>query len=326
MDYEKNLIVKIAWLYYKEGMTQQEISESLHIPRQRVIKYLDTARMTNTVQIHIDAEAQMFNDLQNQLIHRYGLDDVYIVPTPEDCSEGRSVMDTVSMAAAQYVTHKFEFMSDITINVGAGRTIMKTLNHLIVPGGKTLSLISLTGGVSYYVHAQGSFNFVHTPQERVRSFIIPAPHCASTASAAQCFLNEPSVKSIMNMREYADMTLLGIGVATQEATMVREGLISESEIALIRMRHAVGDMLSQYYDINGDLVEFEGYDRFITTKLDALHSLKNVVGIAGGKERVLPIIGALNGGYLNTLITDADTARAVLESSKQDAEKPHTNP
>lgn len=308
-SYENDLIVKIAWLYYKEGMTQQEISAMLHIPRQKIIKYLDLARIANIVQFQIDREPEMYNELQKRLIDRFGLDDVYIVPS----LEGRSAMNSASMAAAQYITHKFDQVSDLSINVGAGRTIMKTLSLLTVPAGKTLSLISLTGGVSYYVHAQGSFNFVHLPQERVKSYIIPAPHRASSAEAAQCFLAEPSVKNIMKMSSYADMTLLGIGVASDEATMVREGLMSESEIAIVRLRNAVGDMLSQYYDINGNLVEFEGYDRFITTNLQALHSFKNVVGVAGGKDRILPIVGALNGGYLNVLITDAETARGVLK-------------
>ncbi len=308
-EYDNDLIVKIAWLYYKEGMTQQEISAALHIPRQRIIKYLDTARVTNVVQFQIDQKALMYNKLQKQLADRYGLDDVYIVPY----SKGRSAMDTVSMAAAQYITHKFDLVSDFTINVGAGRTIMKTLSLLTVPAGKTLSLVSLTGGVSYYVHAQGSFNFVHLPQERVKSYIIPAPHRASSAEAARCFLAEPSVKSIMQMSRYADMTLLGIGVATDEATMVREGLMSESEIAIVRMRNAVGDMLSQYYDIHGNLVEFEGDDRFITTSLQDLRTFSNVVGVAGGEDRILPILGALNGGYLDVLITDSETARCILD-------------
>lgn len=312
MDYEQNLIVKIAWLYYKEGMTQQRISEILQIPRQRIIKYLDLARLTNIVQIQIDLNAQNYLDIQRELMEQYNLDEVYIVPTPEDCDVG----NTVSMAAAQYISHKLENVSNFSMNVGAGRTVTRTLSYLTVPSDKYLTLISMTGGVSYYIHSQGPFNVVHLPQERVKSYIIPAPLCASTVEAARYFLNEPSVINIMNMSKLADMTLLGIGVATRSATMVREGMLTDSDIALLQMRNAVGDMLSQYYDINGNIVEFAAHDRFITSNLHILRELKNVVGVAGGKDRVLPILGALNGGYLNVLVTDKETASAVLQASK----------
>ena len=312
MDYEKNLMIKIAWLYYKEGLTQQKIGEMLGVPRQRVIKYLDIARLTNIVQIQIDLDAQDYLDIQREFTRRYNLDDVYIVPT----AEGGDLINSISMAAAQYVSQQLENVSHFAINVGAGQMVTKTLGHLRVPVGKTISLISLTGGVSYFVHPQGPFNVVHLPQERVHSYIIPAPLCASTPEAAQCYLNEPSVLNIMDMSKLADMTLIGIGSVSSNATMVREGILTESDIALLQMRNVVGDMLSQFYDINGNVVEFATHDRFITHKLTILRQLKKVVGVAGGKDRVLPICGALNGGYLNVLITDKETALAVLEVEK----------
>ena len=40
-DYEKNLMVKIAWYYYVENMTQQAIADQLNITRMRVIKLLE---------------------------------------------------------------------------------------------------------------------------------------------------------------------------------------------------------------------------------------------------------------------------------------------
>ncbi len=36
--YEDNSIMKIAWLYYMENMTQQQIAEKLNISRMKVVK------------------------------------------------------------------------------------------------------------------------------------------------------------------------------------------------------------------------------------------------------------------------------------------------
>ena len=43
-----------------------------------------------------------------------------------------------------------------------------------------------------------------------------------------------------------------------------------------------------------------------------------MVGVAGGKEKVAAILGALRGGYLNVLITDTVTAQAVLEKHESE--------
>ena len=40
MNYEESLMVKAAWYYYFENMTQQAIADRLSISRMRVIKLL----------------------------------------------------------------------------------------------------------------------------------------------------------------------------------------------------------------------------------------------------------------------------------------------
>ena len=51
MDYEEALMIKTAWYYYLENMTQQKISELLGISRIRVIKLLEKARQTGIIQV-----------------------------------------------------------------------------------------------------------------------------------------------------------------------------------------------------------------------------------------------------------------------------------
>ena len=48
LNYEESLMVKAAWYYYFENMTQQAIADRLSISRMRVIKLLENARQTAT--------------------------------------------------------------------------------------------------------------------------------------------------------------------------------------------------------------------------------------------------------------------------------------
>jgi DNA-binding transcriptional regulator LsrR (DeoR family) len=56
----------------------------------------------------------------------------------------------------------------------------------------------------------------------------------------------------------------------------------------------------------------------IGISLQQLKKSKRVVGIAGGKRKTVAILAALNGRWIDVLITDRWTAGALLDSSKSD--------
>ena len=73
----------------------------------------------------------------------------------------------------------------------------------------------------------------------------------------------------------------------------------------------MGDLCGRFFDAQGKQCLVE--PGVIGISLEQLRSLDQVIGIAGGEEKVMAILSALRGGYLNTLITDTVTAQAVLE-------------
>jgi DNA-binding transcriptional regulator LsrR (DeoR family) len=46
--------------------------------------------------------------------------------------------------------------------------------------------------------------------------------------------------------------------------------------------------------------------------------MQNVIGIAGGLNKVEAILGALRGGYIKILITDELTALKIVEREKEE--------
>ena len=51
--FEEDLTAKIAWYYYIDNLTQQQIADLIGIPRLRVIKLLEKARQSGIVQFRI---------------------------------------------------------------------------------------------------------------------------------------------------------------------------------------------------------------------------------------------------------------------------------
>ena len=60
-------------------------------------------------------------------------------------------------------------------------------------------------------------------------------------------------------------------------------------------------------------------DRVIGISLAQMKRAKRVVALAGGKRKLEAILGELNGRWINVLLTDHATAKAVLDASSDES-------
>lgn len=306
MSFEKNMAIKVAWKYYNEGLTQTEIANALNLSRMKVIKYLEIAKNNNIIQFKIDIDKISDQSLQRQLIEKYNLDDVYIVP-----SSNHSNVNSIAVAAAQYIEDRVT--NDTMINVGYGEAVSKTLGHLSISSKYKVAFVSLTGGVKFYMPTAIDQSSDYYTNSNYSHYIIPSPLIVSSESLATQLKNEKSIKSILDMVPYSNLTVIGIGALNEKATLIKEGLLSIRDIEIYKSKGAVGDLLNQFYDINGDIIDLSLHKQLITTEIGVLKSLNHVVAVASGLEKKEAILGALKGGYINVLITEENIAYSLLE-------------
>ena len=297
------LATKAAWYYYMEDNTQAQIAEVMGISRAKVIRLLEEARAQGIVQFSFRKNDSQRVSAEQLLIDRFGLKDAFVVPTPLDSS---AINQSIAQSAAHYVSDHLR--EDGYLNIGYGDTVSRMLGFLAKNREESLNVVSLTGGVSYYLPTVG------TTAYSIRLFLTPSPLVVSSRQVRDALLDEKSLQDVSTMTEYADMSVVGIGAAVEGATVLRNGILNEGELAVLKMQGAVGDILNHFVDKDGNLIQTEIEDRVISTDLDKLRQLKNVVGVAGGKDKVTAIKAVLNGGYLNVLITDSDTAAELLIS------------
>ena len=297
------LATKAAWYYYMEDNTQAQIAEVMGISRAKVIRLLEEARAQGIVQFSFRKNDSQRVSAEQLLIDRFGLKDAFVVPTPLDSS---AINQSIAQSAAHYVSDHLR--EDGYLNIGYGDTVSRMLGFLAKNREESLNVVSLTGGVSYYLPTVG------TTAYSMRLFLTPSPLVVSSRQVRDALLDEKSLQDVSTMTEYADMSVVGIGAAVEGATVLRNGILNEGELTVLKMQGAVGDILNHFVDKDGNLIQTEIEDRVISTDLDKLRQLKNVVGVAGGKDKVTAIKAVLNGGYLNVLITDSDTAAELLLS------------
>ncbi len=302
LNYEETLMAKAAWYYYYESLTQQQISDRLGVTRMRVIKLLDKARQNGIIRFQIRSESAKRMDIEQRLVEKHGLKDCFIVPAPE---RSEDTNENVAQAASMYISARVP--EEAFINIGYGDTCGRILNHLAIHAEHELSFVSLTGGVSYYLPNATSGVF-HS-----KLYLIPSPLVASTNEMAEAMKTERSVKEIRQLIPLSFLSVVGIGAMNDEATIVRSGILSPNDLLLLQRNGAVGDILSHFIDEDGNPIPTSLDEKAVSTHLSELKNLKNVIGVAAGLHKVPAIRSALKGKYLNTLITDEDTALEIVQ-------------
>ncbi|WP_251448739.1 sugar-binding transcriptional regulator [Vermiculatibacterium agrestimuris] len=303
LDYEHILMVKAVWYYYIESYTQQNISKLLGVSRSKVISLLERARQTGVIQFNVRQESSRRMQLEQDMIARFGLSDVFIVP---GASTLTSPNESIAQAAAMYILRRAE--DNAFINMGYGDTTSRILNHLATAAQSPLNVVSLTGGVNYYLPNTRSNVF------NARLYLIPSPLLLSSGELRQSLRQEPDVGEIFRMIPLSSMSVVGIGSMNDQATILKNGILNQNDFTFLKMQGAVGDVLSHFLDKNGNPISIELEDRLMSTPLEELRKLDNVIGVAGGARKAEAILAALRGGYLDVLITDEDTAKLLLET------------
>ena len=283
------LATKAAWFYYMENYTQHQIAEAMGLSRAKVIRLLEDAKTDGIIQFNFRKDDSTRVSLEKNLIAAYGLNDAFVVPTPLNEA---ALTHTISRAAALYVSDHLR--PGGYLNIGYGDTVSSMLGYLAKEHEDPINVVSMTGGVSYYLPSVSSTAYA------MHLFLIPSPLIVSSSEVRDALLGEKSIQEIYAMTEHADMSVVGIGAAVEGATVLRNGIIRESELAILKMQGSVGDVLNHFYDSEGNPITTEIENRTISTDIEKLRTMKNAV---------------LRGGYLNVLVTDSKTAEELLLSS-----------
>ncbi len=295
-------MARISWYYYKQGMTQTAIAKKMNTSRIKIMKILERARDRGIVEIRIKGEYQNILEVEKELIQKFGLIDAMVIPY----QNGENLNEHIGVAASQYLNMVLK--DGDVLGIGWGDTVSKTIRYLSLDHLEEFYIVSLTGGVLSFVY-EGTFFGKYSKFIR----LLPAPLLVSNEKVAKAIYEEPEVKAIMNMWKIANYALIGIGALSSNATIIREGYITEDEFALLRQRGVIGDILGQFFDKNGNRVPYHTDNRLIAYPIEKIRDIPNVIGVAGGKHKINAIHAALVGKYVKILITDEKTAHSLLE-------------
>lgn len=300
-------LVRISWCYYKLGMTQSEIAKKFSTNRVKIMKILERALKENVVEIRIKDPYVNLLDTENALNEKFGLKDSVVVPI--DTDDKNIISKQLGMAASQYVSTIMR-NGDI-LGIGWGESVSNTIKNLSLDHLEDFYIVSLSGGLLPLI---GDATFFSRYSRHFK--ILPTPLLLSNELVQKDIFMEPEVRDIFNMWSLTTHLIVGIGALNADATILKRGYFKDIHFTLLKQREAVGDILGQYFDENGKLIDFEMSKAIVSFDIANLKEKQNVIAVAGGGEKVKAIKAAIRGDYVKTLITDERTANALLKDSE----------
>jgi DNA-binding transcriptional regulator LsrR (DeoR family) len=305
-------MARVARMYHERGLRQASIADELGISQARVSRLLKRAADVGIVRTTVTLPPGVYLDLEEQLEQAYGIDQAVIVDPADD---GQEVTRALGAAAADYLTATLTGGERVGISSWSASLLAAV--EALRPFRATVvdSVVQLIGGLGdprvqmQATRLIGQFAG-HTGAEPV---LLPTPGVLGSPDARASLVADPAVRDVLRAWDDLSIALVGIG-GVEPSDLARQSgnTFSEQDRKILEQSGAVGDICFRFYDAQGRPIDSEINDRVIGIAPRQLFAIPRRIAVAGGKRKLAAVRGALLGGWVNVLVTDADTARSLL--------------
>lgn len=299
-----NLLYRAARLYYLEDATQADIAELLGVSRPSVSRMLSEARQLGIVSIEVrDPAAGQSAELAERVAKLLGLERVWVTPR----TMGVQIGHVLAPATAEAIAEAGLQPGDALL-VSSGATTYEISGECDYPLPGVL--MGPTVGGMEEPEAYYQTNEI-TRRWAVSAKAIPVMLYAPALPGPnlhEMLLQEPSIQRVLQMWKTARCAVIGIGAPPK----LRTSLPSVMALDNASMQAAVADISTRPIDANGNALQFPGSDRLFAMDLEDVRRVPYSIGVAVGVNKIGGIAVAARSGYINRLVTDAETAAALL--------------
>lgn len=304
---------KALYYYYEKDYSYSDIAGMLGISRVTLNRLMNEAKAEGLIKIEIldSKNLKRVLVLEDKLRTRYGLKDVKLVDMADFNID--SLVPRLAAEGAKYVEQCIR--SGMKVGICWGETLSTMLTCMNRNSSVTdLEVYSLLGGFC----SEANFQPTLLAQSLLafysgRAYTINAPFVCHSRLLCSEIKKEPEIARILDICPSLDLAFVGVGQHPDRDRLKKSYYhFPDSVIDELLSARAVGDICGNFYDAEGRVCQTDLSSRIVSVSLQDLKTCKNVIAVAGGPSKVDSIRGALNGGYIHTLITDVNTAEAIL--------------
>lgn len=307
------LMIKVCDMYYNQNVSQQQIASGLNISRPTVSRLLSSAREQEIVKISVaNMDMVKYWELEKKIIDLYQLQDVVIVDSQPD---EETLQYELGRLAGKYL--EYHIKDNYVVGVSMGSTLYQTVSQMSGVQASNVTFVPLIGGMGNIQMEMNANSLAEAFSRVYQGRFVPlhAPARVSNSMIRDNLMKEESMEEVLRMEECLDVAVVGIGGLNPTSAPMVTGYFKEEDISFLREHHVAGEICLQFYDCSGDTFPYRNQNNIIGLELRKYRKIPCSIGIAGGKEKIPAILGAIRGQYINVLITDAQCAHALIEES-----------
>ena len=307
-------LAEIAWLYYGQDLTQEQIAQEMRLSRPTVSRMLREARERGIVDIRVRYPFQTVRALEERLRAGLGLEECRVLATQAAPEVGPpdGVAARVGVLAARFLQQRLG--DDAVVGLGWGSMVCHVVRSGYLtnkPRATVAQIQGSIGGASEEIDGA----WLATTLGRAlggRVHTLSAPMVVADVAVRQGLLRDQHIRQTLEVGKRADALVVGVGAVSPQSGLYRAGYLNDADLAFIRGEGAVGDVCGSYFALDGSPRPLEMNDRMIALSAEAMRRTDLRVGVSCGVEKALPNVGAARSSLVNVLITDERAATEML--------------
>lgn len=302
----ENKLAQVAIMYYKQGISQKDISELLNLSKMTISRMLKKASELKIITVQIKLPFSLNRIIGERLEKKYQLEEEKIIVVKN--TEKQKLPYYLAKVGAFYLG--VMDLNNKVIGSGLGETIGTMVGYLTPIKTKNTQIIQLIGGLTE-VNNANPFTIV---QEVCNKFGAKGAFLTSRAivdnkKIKDSIITSSNIENISLNRN--DIAIFGIGLF-ERRTFLSPDLIKKEEFEELKRKGAVGDICGHCFNEEGKYINSNLEDRLVCMSLKQLKKFKKRIAIGGGKHKVKAIKSILRSGMITTLIVDEDTAKEII--------------
>lgn len=302
--------LRVAYLYYYNGLTTELIAKEMNFSRPKVSRLLNFAKESGLVEIKIIDKRTSTNPLEKVLLEKFkALHELHIVSVPTEMDK-QETQQRVAQYAASYLN-----------NVLTPNQICGIAWHSIVlEMSKYLTPKKISGIKFIQLHGQYSNNldnrtwqllYKFSENYQAKPIIFPVPVFFYSPASKNVLWKESNIQKTIKIQKKANTILFGISNFLSEIKshpLYSEGYINNQDVMALKKSHVSGEIAATFFDKDGRYSEIDINHRSSGIDLDFFKNVSRSICVMAEKTSAPALSIALRAGYISDLIIDENTA------------------
>ena len=305
------LAARAAWLYYIAGNDQSEIAVKLQISRPATQRLVAMAVREKLIKFRLEHNSVKCIELAEELREKFALTFSDVAP------HYPSLADT-EIAIAGLAATKIEALltpkSPVTISIGTGRTLRAAVDEVGSLERPNHKVVSMVGNVTRDGRASG-YDVAMRLAERIGAQCYPllTPVLANSTEERDLLRSQRAFQMVHDLVGQSKVSFLGLGEVGSQARIYKDRFVTRDELDELNSSGTVGEMIGWAFNADGAICPNSTNARVASIPLE-VPPKRLTIAVAGGSAKHGAIAAALRGRLINGLITDEDTALALLQA------------